>query len=84
MQDMVFGLRLRQSEGLLSSVLDMMGLDPPVPDHTTLNRRSGTWKPSDGGSDRQPAADGLLHVLVDRTGLMTCGAGQWLEEQHGA
>ena len=35
MLGMVFGLRLRQSEGLLRSVLDMMGLDLPVPDHTT-------------------------------------------------
>lgn len=37
MLGMVFGLRLRQSqsqsEGLLSSVLDMMGLDLPVPHH---------------------------------------------------
>nr|WP_280114342.1 transposase [Rhizobium leguminosarum] len=39
---MVFGLRLRQSEGLLSSVLDMMRLDLAVPDHTTLSRRART------------------------------------------
>ena len=42
---MVFGLPLRQSEGLLSSVLDMVALDLPVPDHTTLSRRARTWKP---------------------------------------
>jgi hypothetical protein len=45
MLGMVFGLRLRQSEGLLSSVLDRMGLDLPVPDHTTLSRRARTEKP---------------------------------------
>ena len=81
---MVFGLRLRQSEGLLSSVLDMMALDLPVPDHTTLSRRARTWKPSARNNDRQPVASGPLHVLVDSTGLKVYGAGQWLEEKHGA
>lgn len=46
MPGMVFGLRLRQSEGLLSSLPDLMGLDLPVPDHTTLSRRATTWMPS--------------------------------------
>ncbi|MCB1528762.1 MAG: IS5 family transposase [Hyphomicrobiaceae bacterium] len=81
---MVFGLRLRQSEGLLSSVLDMMALDLPVPDHTTLSRRARTWKPSARSNDCQPVASGPLHVLVDSTGLKVYGAGQWLEEKHGA
>ena len=83
MLGMVFGLRLRQSEGLLSSVLDMMGLALPVPDHTTLSRRARTWKPSARSKDRQYVADGPIHVLVDSTGLKIYGAGQWLEEKHG-
>jgi len=33
---LVFGLRLRQTEGFLTSVLTLMGLDLAVPDHTTL------------------------------------------------
>lgn len=84
MLGMVFGLRLRQSEGLLGSVLDMMGLDLPVPDHTTLSRRARTWKPSGKSKDRQQMADGPIHVLVDSTGLKIYGAGQWLEEKHGS
>ncbi|AXA43307.1 Transposase DDE domain family protein (plasmid) [Rhizobium leguminosarum] len=84
MLGMVFGLRLRQSEGLLSSVLDMMGLGLPVPDHTTLSRRARTWKPSARSNDQQHVADGPVHVLVDSTGLQIYGAGQWLEEKHGA
>ena len=83
MLGVVFGLRLRQSEGLLSSVLDMMGLDLPVPDHTTLSRRARTWKSSAGGGDRQHVAEGPIHILVDSTGLKVYGAGQWLEEKHG-
>ena len=81
MLGMVFGLRLRQSEGLLSSVLELMGLDLPVPDHTTLSRRAGTWMPS---VERRVVPDVPLHVLVDSTGLKIYGAGQWLEEKHGA
>jgi hypothetical protein len=83
MLGMVFGLRLRQSEGLLSSVLDMMELDLPVPDHTTLSRRARTWKPSARSTDRQHVPDGPIHVLVDSTGLKVYGTGQWLEEKHG-
>ena len=77
---LVFGLRLSQSEGLLSSVLELMGLNLPVPDHTTLSRRATTWMPS---AKRRAAPDAPLHVLIDSTGLKIYGAGQWLEEKHG-
>jgi hypothetical protein len=83
MLGMVFGLRLRQSEGFLNSVLELMAVDLAVPDHTTLSRRARTWKPSARSNDRQHVADGPIHVLVDSTGLKIYGAGQWLEEKHG-
>src|SRR3954449_11324859 len=35
----VFRLALRQTEGLIGSVLQLLGLDLPVPDHSTLSRR---------------------------------------------
>lgn len=79
----VFGLRLRQSEGLMLSLLDLMGLDLPVPDHTTLSRRAQIWEPS-ARQKRRAEEDGPLHVLVDSTGLKVYGAGQWLEDKHGA
>ena len=66
----------------MSSVLDLMGLDLPVPDHTTLSRRAQTWESS--ARRNRPLPDGPLHVLVDSTGLKVYGAGQWLEEKHGA
>ncbi|WP_397511365.1 IS5 family transposase [Rhizobium ruizarguesonis] len=77
-------MRLRQSEGFLNSVLELMALDLAVPDHTTLSRRARTWKPSSKSNDRQSVADGPIHVLIDSTGLKIYGAGQWLEEKHGA
>jgi hypothetical protein len=38
----VFHQPLRQTEGLVGSLLGLMGLDLPVPDHTTLSRRART------------------------------------------
>ena len=38
---LVFHQPLRQTEGLVSSILSFMGLDLPVPDHSTLSRRGG-------------------------------------------
>src|SRR5215204_5165148 len=37
---LVFHLALRQAEGFARSVLRLLRLDLPVPDHTTLSRRS--------------------------------------------
>ena len=39
----VFRLAYRQAEGLLGSIVDLLGLSLPVPDHTTLSRRAGAW-----------------------------------------
>ena len=36
---MVFHLPLRQTEGFRRSLADLLGLELPIPDHTTLSRR---------------------------------------------
>ena len=38
----VFHLALRQTEGLIGSILQLLGLDLAVPDHSTLSRRAET------------------------------------------
>ena len=38
----VFRLALRQTEGLIGSIIGLLGLDLAVPDHTTLSRRAVT------------------------------------------
>src|SRR3954453_4360291 len=38
----VFRLALRQTEGLIGSILALLGLDLAVPDHSTLSRRRGS------------------------------------------
>ena len=75
-----FKLALRQTEGLMTSVLALMGLMLSAPDHSTVSRRSVTLPVI------QPVfvPQGPLHVLIDSTGLQVYGAGQWLEAKHGA
>src|SRR6478672_11345259 len=74
----VFRLALRQTEGLIGSVLQLLGLDLPVPDHSTLSRRAETLEVARPGAGRAP-----MHLLVDSTGLKFCGPGEWLVEKHG-
>ena len=77
----VFRLALRQTEGLIGSLLQRLGLDLAVPDHSTLSRRAETLqvpRPR-SGSGSEP-----LHLLVDSTGLRLCGPGEWLVEKHGS
>jgi DDE family transposase len=74
----VFRLALRQTEGLVGSILQLLGLDLPVPDHSTLSRRAETLK-----VPRPKAGSAPMHLLVDSTGLKFCGPGEWLIEKHG-
>jgi hypothetical protein len=75
----VFRLALRQTEGLIGSILKLLGLDLAVPDHSTLSRRAETLEvPRPCSSSR-----GSVHLLVDSTGLRLCGPGEWLVEKHG-
>ena len=75
----MFRLALRQTEGLIGSVLQRLGLDLPVPDHSTLSRRAETLEVPRPRRGREP-----VHLLVDSTGLKLCGPGEWLVEKHGA
>src|SRR3954463_3366825 len=75
-----FRLGLRQTEGLIGSVLRLLGLELAVPDHTTLSRRAATLEVP---RPRPPAGGGPLHLLVDSTGLKLGGPGEWLLEKHG-
>ena len=76
----VFRLALRQTEGLIGSIIGLLGLDLAIPDHSTLSRRAETLqvlpRPHSGAEP--------VHLLVDSTGLKLSGAGEWLVEKHGA
>ena len=89
----MFRLAYRQTEGLIGSVIGLLGLDLAVPDHSTLCRRAETLevprpKPrgdgAGGGAGGGAGRDtGPMHLLVDSTGLKLYGAGEWLVEKHG-
>jgi transposase len=67
----VFHLPLRQ--GLIGSVLQLLGLDLSVPDYSTLSRRAQSLE-----LPAQPrATGGPIHLLVDSSGLKLGGPGEW-------
>jgi hypothetical protein len=74
----VFRLALRQTEGLIGSILQLLGLELAVPDHTTLSRRAGTLEVPRPRPSGEP-----VHLLVDSTGLRLTGPGEWRVETHG-
>jgi hypothetical protein len=74
----VFRLALRQTEGLIGSILRLLGLNLAVPDHSTLSRRAETLE-----VPRPPSCTGPIHLLVDSTGLRLGGPGEWLIKKHG-
>ncbi len=76
----VFRLALRQTEGLIGSIIGLLGLALRVPDHSTLSRRAKTMELPRPQAQR---GDKPVHLLVDSTGLRLCGAGEWLQEKHG-
>ena len=63
---MVFHLPLRQTEGFLRSLADLLELDLPIPDHTTLSRR---LKKLDEIRFPRLATNRPIHLLIDSTGL---------------
>ncbi|MBP2444076.1 transposase [Rhizobium leguminosarum] len=76
----VYGLALRQTQGLVRSVAALMEFDIAVPDFSTLSRRSkGLALPSAKSGAR---TSGPIHLVVDSTGLKVFGEGEWLENKH--
>jgi Transposase DDE domain len=75
----VYRLAGRQCQGFLESIFELMAIDLPVPDHSTLSRRMGQL------SIRLPVLpkEGARHVVVDSTGVKVYGEGEWKTRQHG-
>ena len=73
----VFRLALRQTEGLIGSIIALLGLDPAVPDHTTLSRLAESLDVA-----RPCPGSGPVHLPVRSTGLKLCDSGEWLLEKH--
>jgi hypothetical protein len=72
----VFHLSLRATQGFLGSVVELMELDLPVPDYSTVSRRQGSLTVS------LPIRKRARHVVIDATGLKVYGAGEWHVRKH--
>lgn len=75
----LFGLPLRQTVGLVESLVRMAGLDWPVPDYSTLCRRQARI----GVQVPYRRSGKPLNLLVDSTGIKFRGDGEWLARKHG-
>jgi hypothetical protein len=76
---LAFGRPWRQTEGLLRSVVTLLGVSLAIPDHTTFSRRSVALSlPTRLRPSSEP-----VHVVIDSTGLKVYGAGEWQREKHG-
>ena len=76
----LFGLALRQTIGMVASLLKVAGLeDWPVPDFSTLCRRQRSV------TIQIPfrRSGGPLNLLVDSTGVKMRGDGEWQVRKHG-
>ncbi|WP_028456099.1 IS5 family transposase [Chitinilyticum litopenaei] len=76
----LFGLALRQTIGMVESLIKLAGLDWQAPNYSTLSRRQQTL------TVRIPArrSQGGLHLLIDSTGIQFLGEGEWKRKKHGA
>ena len=76
----LFGQPLRQTLGLVQSLLRMAGLPWPVPDYSTVCRRQNSLEVQ----VRYRASDKGLNLLADSTGIKFLGEGEWKTKKHGA
>ena len=77
MLKVLFRLPLRQTTGLVASLLELAGLNWDVPDFSTLSRRMKTVEID----LTPPATSGPLHLLIDSTGIKVEGEGALRQAQ---
>jgi len=75
----IYHLGLRQTEGLMASIGELLHLEVAIPDYSTLSRRRATLEIALPRSSHKAA----LHVVVDSTGVKVFGEGEWKVRQHG-
>ena len=77
---LVFHLPLRQVEGFIESIFQLMKVDLPIPDHINLSRRSSTLCIK---IKNKPSSDQPMHLIVDSKGISIHGSGTWSAHKHG-
>ena len=75
----VFHLTNRGVEGFVRSIFQMMKMDLPVPDYSTLSKRGKELKVK----KLPKKASQSLNIVMDSTGLKIYGEGEWKVRMHG-
>lgn len=83
---LLFRLPLRQSCGLIASILVLLGASLPCPHFSTLSRRRSSL-PVDLGIEKASSENGGpekgRYIALDSTGLKIYGEGEWKVKKHG-
>ena len=74
----ILHLPLRQTQGFVTSLMNLLGANVPVPDYTTLSVRSKELKISLRTSNKE-----IRDVVVDSTGVKVYGEGEWKVRRLG-
>ena len=75
----MFKLALRQLEGFLTSLFDMLQIKLRVPEFSRLSRRMvGTFS-----NIKFPSPDENIHIVIDSSGLKVYGEKEWIETKKG-
>jgi hypothetical protein len=75
----VYHLPLRATQGLMSSLMRLLGLHLPVMHYSQLSRRCAVLEVA---LPRRQKGE-PLHMVVDSTGVKLFGEGEWKVRQHG-
>lgn len=75
----LFRLPLRATQGLLSSLIQLLQLPIVAPNYTTLSRRQKSLPiPNYKSKGNKP-----IHLVVDATGIKIYGEGEWKMRLYG-
>jgi IS5 family transposase len=75
----VIHLKLRQTEGFVNSLFEIMRLKLKAPDYSTLSRRAGRLQIELKAIKQK----GNIDIIVDSTGLKVYGEGEWKVRRYG-
>lgn len=79
----VYRLPLRQTQGFINSLFQIMRLDLESPDFSTLSKRLGALNISTPRYKKtDKTIDGVHAIAIDSTGLKRFGRGEWHNEKY--
>jgi hypothetical protein len=80
---LVYKLPLRQSQGLVDSIFQLMGIPLSCPDSSVLSRRLASLNIKVPRYKKSENPDNNIHAIaIDSTGLKRFGRGEWHREKY--